>query len=299
MSLFDKYVAVDWSSSATPKAGKDSIWVGQVGRRKELLASANPRTRSSAMALVERICAEAIANGDRVLIGFDFAFGLPSGGAVAHSGAASWDAYWRHLHREIRDQDDNASNRFHVAARMNDKAAAGAPLFWGHPWQHRYDGLTPKKPKDNHLAVAELRLAEQRSRGAQPVWKLNGAGCVGSQALLGISRLQSLREHPLIGQHVAIWPFETGFAEDLTSQIVIAEIFPSLVNIVGRDGMIRDQAQVEAVARLFAAADQANELERLLDRPADMNGEALGRVLREEGWIVGVGHEDLVARLQV
>src|SRR5258707_13999935 len=80
MALFDTYIIVDWSASNVPKRGKDSIWIccrAPDGERFE-----NPSTRHKARLLLADMLAEAMANGERVLAGFDFPFGYPAGFAA-------------------------------------------------------------------------------------------------------------------------------------------------------------------------------------------------------------------------
>ncbi len=296
MTLFDRYIAVDWSAESKRKTGKDSIWIGESHRG--IVRSTNAPTRHEAMSDIALRLTRAIAAGERVLIGFDFAFGYPTGAARHLAGYDDWQAIWSLLHTEIEDNELNVSNRFEAAGRINGRLPDGAARYWGHPWQHRdrYPGLTPRRPDNNHSVVAEKRQVERLSGKAQAVWKLSGAGAVGSQSLVGIPHLQTLRENPELKSNVAIWPFETAFANDLSKQIVVAEIFPSIIEIAATTGVVRDQLQVEAIARLLADADREGALAELLSQP-DRQDIEWQSVLSEEGWIVGVGHEHLVASL--
>ena len=72
--LFDAYLAVDWSASSVPKRGKDSIWLCLKGEPPE-----NPSTRHEAMQRVREQLGQLVAEGRRVLVGFDFPYGYPSG----------------------------------------------------------------------------------------------------------------------------------------------------------------------------------------------------------------------------
>ena len=99
MSAFDRYVAVDWSASNSPVTGKDSIWLGEASRTAsgiDLRPSHNPRTRSEAMAVVEDLLLHAMSRGERVLLGFDFVFGYPTG-AAQPSRAGLAGNHWRRL----------------------------------------------------------------------------------------------------------------------------------------------------------------------------------------------------------
>jgi precorrin-8X/cobalt-precorrin-8 methylmutase len=281
--LFDRYIAVDWSAANTPRLGKDSIWIAETGRE-----SINITTRAAAMEHIAGRLRDARAANQRVMIGFDFVFGYPRGAAEAISGLPRWGALWHHIAGRIEDQDDNTSNRFAVAAEIN--RALGAHHYWGHPHQHRYDHLAPKKPAHGYAAIPERRIAEAYCRGPQPVWKLTGVGSVGSQSLLGIARLQRLREQ---FPKAAIWPFETGFDEDL-APITIVEIYPSLFPLTGKI-QPRDREQVETCVARFSELDRAGLLGQFLSAPTGIGHDIL---IAEEGWIAGVGHEHLLANLE-
>jgi precorrin-8X/cobalt-precorrin-8 methylmutase len=193
----------------------------------------------------------------------------------------------------VVDNPDNSSNRFHVAAAIN--ARLSAPHYWGHPHQHRYDNLALRRPAA-YATIPERRRAEILARTAQPVWKLTGAGSVGSQSMLGIARLETLRNHPALGADIAIWPFETSFADDLSRTITIVEIYPSLFPLDDPTVMPKDRAQVETVVRRFASLDSAGQLATLLAAPPGLTSAEREILIREEGWIAGIGHEHPIAR---
>ena len=87
MPLFDRYIAVDWSAANTPKRGKDSIWIGELGPEGRV-PSQNPPTRHAAMAEIAARLLAARGRGERTMLGFDFVFGYPRGGAAAIATAA-------------------------------------------------------------------------------------------------------------------------------------------------------------------------------------------------------------------
>ncbi len=283
MPLFDRYIAVDWSAANTPRRGKDSIWIAD-----SAAPTVNPPTRHEAMVIVIDRLVAACSAGQRVMLGFDFVFGYPQGAAEAIAGKADWRALWAHLTDAVVDSPDNSSNRFLVAAAINQRL--GAAHYWGHPHQHRYDHLNPRRPAA-YAAIPERRRAEALARTAQPVWKLTGVGSVGSQSLLGIARLESLRRHPNLGDKIAIWPFETTFAEALARPVTIVEIYPSLFPLDDPTLIPKDRAQVETCVRRFAALDAAGQLGSFLGAPAHMSAAEHEILLREEGWIAGIGHD--------
>ena len=315
MPIFDRYIAVDWSANNGPKTGKDSIWIGEA-TPAGLLASRNPATRALAMADIEHTLLAARSRGERVMVGFDFVFGFPVGAAAAIAQAAAtapsvilpsplwgggttrsvvgggeepWQALWSTLHALIEDSDANLSNRFTVAEHIN---RATAPRFWGHPHGRSYAHLRPTRATTDYTAVAERRAVESRIRGPQPVWKLTGVGSVGSQTLLGIPRLEALRRHPTLGRDIAVWPFETDFSAKLAAPITLVEIYPSFFPLeVAAEP--KDRAQVETCVLRYAALDAAGLLKTFLAAPADLNPADRAAAIAEEGWIAGVGHEQL------
>jgi precorrin-8X/cobalt-precorrin-8 methylmutase len=311
MPLFDRYIAVDWSAANTPRRGRDSIWIGELGP-EGCIESENPPTRHEAMASVTRRLLEARSVGERVMLGFDFAFGYPRGAADAIASAMSdpsnplagtspltgkggrggvqprWTRLWSTIARLVIDNPDNTSNRFHVAAAINRSLAA--PHYWGHPHQHRYEHLWPRRPSA-YAAIPERRRAEIQARTAQSVWKLTGAGAVGSQSMLGIARLEALRRHPVLGPGIAVWPFETSFVATVVRPVTIVEIYPSLLPLDDPGISPKDRAQVETCVRHFAALDSAGELGSYLAAPKDLASAERQVILDEEGWIAGIGHD--------
>jgi len=281
---------VDWSAANTPTLGADSIWIAEAGLRGPV-KTRNIPTRSGAMAEISNLCHKAIERAERVLIGFDFGFGYSKGAAERISGKANWKALWRSIAEKVKDSDDNISNRFEVADHLNREAFSDGPMFWGYPHQHagRYGELSARKPKGAG-GVPERRMAERLVPSAQPMWKLAYTGSVGSQSLLGIARLYDLRER--FESHMAVWPFETGFSDDLSRPITVAEIYPSLFSFSVRDGEVKDAAQVRHATEQMRMADACGALPIVLGAPADLTEEERETVIREEGWVVGAGTLD-------
>lgn len=291
--LFDAYIVVDWSASAVPKRGADSIWYAVLRReagRLERTALANPPTRMAAMAAVEAEVAALVATNQRVLVGFDFPNAYPRGFSrrAGFDGAEPWRAIWDGLDGLIEDSANNANNRFQVAAELNRRISGGSFPFWGCPPSAEAKTLGPKKTGAYDDDVPERRLCESWIPKTQPCWKLYTTGSVGSQALLGIPMQRRLRER--FAKQSMVWPFETGMKAPPTDAkpVVIAEVYPSMVPVDVPDGVVKDAAQVETLARHFARRDAAGLL------AVDFAGPELSTAERrlvevEEGWILGVG----------
>ena len=282
--LYDHHIAVDWSANASPKRGKDSIWISENGASGE-----NPATRAEAMEWVRARIDRARSARERLHFGFDFAFGLTRGAGEALLGAPGWKAWWHYLAAHIEDGPRNANNRFAAAARLNAQTDVEGP-FWGHPHQRSFSDLRPTRcarGADWPHPFPARRVCDTRVPGAQEIWKLAYTGSVGSQMLLGIAALHGLRESR---PEVAIWPFETNFARALDAPILVTEIYPSasLWNYSRWLDTSRtvDEAQVRAVSETCARLDAAGAFEPLLDFTGTC--EERDAAIREEGWILGV-----------
>ena len=283
---FDRVAVLDWSAEGRPKTGRDSIWLG-IGD-PGAVTTENLRTRRAAEARLGALVAEALARGERLLIGADFAFGYPSGFAAGLTGRAEALAVWAWLAGRIEDGADNANNRFAVAAEAN-RAFPGVGPFWFRPVGMDLPDLPLRGTERQGHGLPERREADLRAKGAQPVWKLGTPGAVGSQVLTGLPVLWRLRAaHP---GRVAAWPLEPSDG----APVVLAEVFPSLLagavaEAERRDPSLpRDAHQVRLLAGALARLAAEGRLAPLMD-PA--GPEAL---LREEGWILGVGHEAALA----
>ena len=216
----------------------------------------NPPTRHAAKSVLWELLAEAVRSGERVLAGFDFPFGYPSGFAARLGLAADppWRAVWDEIAGLLEDDERNRNNQFEVGATLNRRISAGRFPFWGCPQSAAGEFLGPKYHRLHEgQGLAEKRLIDTWMVGAQPCWKLAYTGSVGSQALTGIPVVRALRDDGAWADRARIWPFETGFslpdaARSDAAQIVFTEIWPSWWPIPWQPGEPKDKAQVRTVA---------------------------------------------------
>ncbi|MEM7423935.1 MAG: hypothetical protein AAF334_09440 [Pseudomonadota bacterium] len=300
IAIFDTIVIVDWSARSKPSPAKpsaDAIW-WSAARGKFVSEPAYHRTRTEAVHQLSGLLVKELIAGRKVLMGFDFPFGYPSGTAKCVAGAPDVFALWRWISDRIEDSVDNSNNRFAVAEAFNDCFEGIGPL-WGRPasWPHP---KVPNRATDRRgKHPPERRLVEQRVRRTQPTWKLYTTGAVGSQVLLGLPAVLKLRQHQELGPNSAIWPFEPGLVIP-EAKIVLAEIYPSLLSRkiadARREGEINDAAQVRVTAGAYASLDATGQLAALFEGPDDLTQAERSTVEREEGWILGVGHENLLCR---
>ncbi len=283
---FGSYLVVDWSASNAPAQGPNSIWWALVRPGADPVL-ANPSTRAEAETQITDLILSEARAGRRVLAGFDFPFGYPAGFAATIAPHGTWVDVWARLAEEISDGPDNANNRFEAAARLNAVFPGDGP-FWGYPHQHhgRYEGLPFTCPNNYGGAMpARYRLADSSASSAQEVWKLSGAGSVGGQALTGLPVLDRLRR----AVQAAVWPFEGWEGRTVP---VLAEVYPSLVDVPQIPGRVHDAVQVESLARAFCALDGQGRLGPMLasadQHPAD--------VVTHEATILGLGYEALLGK---
>lgn len=304
-ALFDAYIMVDWSAASKPTTGPNSIWIGLLmkdARLKLQFKAVNIETRLKARAFLEDIVAKLTKRGDKVLLGVDFSLGYPAGTAAALGLDTGKQAPWAAMHTLLatryKDKADNNSRpRFAIAAGLNYTISKGPFPFWGAPPADRATTLASTKPDYSANAqLAEYRLAEQQLRaipGASPksCWQLYGAGSVGGQSLTGIPHVHALRQTWPTSR---IWPFEIGEGGPLTAgsldgiDVVIAEIYPSLVKPRPEKGEVADEAQVRQIARHYADLDEKGTLGAAFSTGKALSPEQTMTVLAEEGWILGV-----------
>ena len=286
---FDLILAVDWSARAKPSPArpvKDAIFVGQ-WHRGVALPPAYHRTRHAAMQAITATLNAALSAGERVFLGFDFAFGYPAGFAAELTGQADALAVWDWLEARMQDAPDNANNRFAVAAIANG-AFPGLGPFWGRPAGLNAPTLPAKGSLRHGHGLPDRRAVEHRLRGAQSAFKLFTVGAVGSQSLTGLPHLARLRGR--YQRALSVWPQETGWQLP-TTPIVLAEIWPSLFPVDHRSDAIPDARQVRATVSAIAAFDGAGHTAALFGPPPGLDDP--DRVAREEGWIFGADHHIL------
>lgn len=276
---------VDWSAASTPVTGRDSIWLG-IADFESPTQVENIPTRAAAVNRLRELCQEAIAAGQRMLIGFDFPFGYPAGVAAHVTGEASALSLARWISARLSDGPNNANNRFEVAAEIN-RSYPGVGPFWGRPASVDQPDVPIKaSTRSGPDHPSERRLAEKSAKGAKTVWQLAYAGSVGSQVITGLPALLALRDDPDIGEQVRIWPFETGLTSGDTP-VTLAEIYPSLM-APDPSEEIKDAGQVRAIADWLKSLDVA-ELDRLFAGPEDASEQDRHVIADEEAWILGLG----------
>ncbi|MFC3614697.1 gephyrin-like molybdotransferase Glp [Lutimaribacter marinistellae] len=280
MSRFDTILVIDWSAGkrAPAKPRKDAIWIGSArdGAEQEPVYC---RDRHEAEAwLSDRFAVEKAA-GRRVLAAFDFPFGYPSGFARRITGSDDPLTLWDWLAARITDTPEGQNNRFDVASEMNRQFSGQGP-FWGKPVEDAWPDIPYRKSTIRFDTIPERREVDLAAGTSSSCFQLFFNPTVGSQSLTGLPVLSRLRRD----MGAVVWPFEPW----REAEIVLAEIWPGLIEPAVRAEQvdeIRDRVQVRLLARALARLDPADLALMLDDTP---------EAAREEAWILGTGHADLL-----
>ncbi|MEM9580862.1 MAG: gephyrin-like molybdotransferase Glp [Pseudomonadota bacterium] len=272
MSSFDQVIIVDWAAGriGPKRPAKDQIWIGVAGTS----AQEEPvycRSRQDAEAWLKTRLAHNLTHGLRTLVGFDFPFAYPRGFAKALTGQDDPFAMWQWYAERVEDSDTGENNRFDLAGEINRRFGGTGP-FWGNALPRDIEGLPRTQGGYDLAGFAEYRDFETLQPGLQTCWKLAGAGCVGSQVIMGLPTLHRLRA--AFGKELSVWPFEAA-----TAPLVLAEIWPSLLNeeVHAASGpkTIRDALQVSLLSQALAALS-ADQMAQLLHEGDPVEGGILG-----------------------
>lgn len=303
--LFDHYLVVDWSAASVPspqRPSKDAIWIGTCDAKTGERCESYFRTRAEAQDTLLKQLEKHARNGERTLLGVDFPLGYPAGFASRVTPdhlSQDWWGVWHVISCYVGDREDNSNNRFPAAEVMNEEVSDDrAGPFWGHPLGQSYELLQPTSPEFpyrlDQSSLKRLRHCEERLKGTQEVWKLYGAGSVGSQALTGILMTFAVVEQMRPKCNVKVWPFESEFTANFAdARLVIAEVWPSLLSatvtaeLEHAPDKIRDQVQVRCLANWFAQLDSDEKLAALFEAPEWLSRRQREDCIREEGWILG------------
>lgn len=306
LQKFDHFIIVDWSARNAPspsKPTKDSIWVANgssemtttSGRSKPIYCRYY-RTRKQAFDAICRKLVSLRRDDKRVLLGCDFSFGYPKGLSKALKLKGDpWVQIWREWHRLIEDDAHNRNNRFQVASELNRRIGLNLGPFWGAPRGESGIFLGPTKDFSypvfvrGKIKLEEKRIVEQKNKKLQASWKLAYIGSVGSQSLLGIPYLYDMRfKHKQLADQTRVWPFETGLCYPEDVGVVMAEIWPSLIERPKKDS-IPDREQVRTFVRWLRIAQANGTIESLFSGPEKgLLPKEVKRVEKHEGWILGI-----------
>ncbi len=288
---FDTVLAIDWSGA---RGNYQGIAVAECKVEADGPNLVPPPTgRAWRRAAVADWLSARIGRGERLLVGFDFAFAFPwRDGAgylpgLSDSRPNSAFELWETVDRICaRDAD------FFGGALVADRRIA--PFFWTR-------GGRPEGFAERARETERQCAAEGRGR-PESVFKLIGPKQVGKASLAGMRLLAWLRRRH--GPRLRAWPFEPLDG----ARFVCVEIFPRLFLSAAGMGSskLRDRVSVAQAVAHFGAAAPVDLPGRFTDHEADalVSAAALCAWAKErapwrapdacdgairEGWIFGVG----------
>ncbi len=278
---FDEFWAIDWSGAKAGTYRGIAIARALAGRRAPRIVSpglgAAWWTRAAALGHLR----QQLAGRRRILVGFDFPFGLP---APFPLGAAPFDATWRSVERECKGDRDFYAGSFAVrrpAAFLQPRAERSPAWF---PWI-----------RDTDRACARALHVTPETP-----FKLIGPKQAGMAGLAGMRVLLALKH--FLGDALAVWPFEPV----ADRRVVVVEIFPTVFRHAAgfgtaklRSGKELDRALAvfgSEPARLATPSDDETDAmvsAAALRRLARLGGSVVFKRKRRprndgEGWIFGV-----------
>ena len=286
MKPFDTFAMIDWSggNDTGPRPRRDAIWAC-IATASGVQAPLYFRNRTLAEDWIGKLVTEELAAGRRLCIGFDFPFAYPKGFAKALTGKADPFAVWEWLETRLADTP-KFNTRFDLAGEINRTLGEGKGPFWANGLRNRDIPGLPRTKQGYANPFPDRREAETLAKGTFTCWQMAGAGAVGGQVMTGLPVLARLRRR--FEHAVAVWPFEF-----LTRPVAVVEIWPSLINDVVNEELVRQEAaglapvrdalQVQFVAAALAGLDP-DHLQEMVDVRAP-----------EEGWILGIWHEAKLA----
>jgi hypothetical protein len=258
MSLFSRYLGIDYSGAETPTSSLPGLRLFAATYAEppiEAPPPPSPRKYWTRRGLAEWLAAE-LHSGPPTLVGIDHAFSFPLRYFEVHRLASDWPAFLDDFQRHWPTDEDHLYVDFvRDGSRGNGAARTGSSR-----WR---------------------RLAEERCR-AKSVFHFDVQGSVAKSTHAGLPWLRFLRAQ--LGSRAHFWPFD-GWTPP-PGRSVLAEIYPALWNrTFPTQGRNAHQHDAYSAARWMQESDAAGKLGEHFEpglTPAERTQAAL------EGWILGL-----------
>jgi hypothetical protein len=261
MSLFSRYLGIDYSGAQTPSSSLPGLRVYSAtpaSGPEEIPPPPSPRKYFTRQGLAEWLVKE-LRGGPPTLVGIDHAFSFPLRYFEVHRLPPDWPAFLEDFQNHWPTDDP----QMYVDFIRNGMYGRGEERTGASRWR---------------------RLTEECAR-AKSVFHFDVQGSVAKSTHAGLPWLLYLRRQ--LGAAVHFWPFDGWTPPPGIS--VIAEVYPALWSRSyppeDRNG---HQHDAYSVARWMRERDASGELSARLE-PA-MNPAVQG-VAELEGWILGVAWE--------
>ena len=259
MSLFERYIGIDYSGAQTAESSLS-------GLRMYLAESSNapyekkpppsPKKYWTRRELARWLC-EELSQKLPTIVGIDHGFSLPVAYFEKHSIPLDWPKFLDDFQQHWPTDDPFTYVDFVRDGNRGQGAKRTGDARW-------------------------LRLTEQWTATAKSVFLFDVQGSVAKSTHAGLPWLRYLRQE--CKQRIHFWPFD---GWDIPRGVsVVAEVYPSLWTrrfpIANRD---RDSQAAYAVAAWLQRADRDGSISQFLNPPLDTRERKIAEI---EGWILGV-----------
>lgn len=259
MSLFVRYIGIDYSGAKTPENSLPGLRVFIVdsnGTPREVNPPPSPRRYWTRRGLAEWLLA-ILRETPRTVVGIDHGFSFPLPYFEKYGILQNWDiflddfcAHW-----------PTDSPHTYVDFIRYGTFGKGAERTGNRRWR---------------------RITETRAPHARSVFHFDVQGSVAKSTHAGIPWLRYMRR--ALGSSIHFWPFD-GWTPQNGSHVV-AEVYPSLWrHLYPDEGRTRDQQDAYATCRWLRETDSTKDLTKFFNIPL-APGERL--IANIEGWILGV-----------
>jgi hypothetical protein len=259
VSLFERYVGIDYSGAETPTSSLKGlrVYMGDSTRpAEEVLPPTSPRRYWTRRGIAEWLV-ERLGEGQPTLVGIDHSFSFPLRYFEAHQLELDWPAFLEDFQHHWPTDDDHTYVEFvRNGTRGRGKARSGDPRW---------------------------RRLTELATGAKSVFHFDVRGSVAKSTHAGLPWLRAIRRQT--GGMVHFWPFDGWTLPRGRSAVV--EVYPSLWRArFPQDGRTDDQHDAFSAAEWMRRADLTGDLPAFF---APSLTRAERHAARVEGWILGAG----------
>lgn len=259
MSLFHRYIGIDYSGAQTPTSSLKGLRVYMADRETlptEVQPPPSPRKywtrRGVAGWLIERL-----QDDQATIVGIDHGFSFPLRYFEVHHLLPDWPTFLDDFQHHWPTDGDN----IYVDFVRDGLRGNGAARMGNSHWR---------------------RLTEERAGSAKSVFHFDVPGSVAKSTHAGIPWLRYLHQNS--GDKIHFWPFDGWNITPGRSAIV--EVYPSLWNnSLPREDRNQDQQDAYSVAAWLRQADLDGSISEFLTPSLTPTERTLAQV---EGWILGV-----------
>lgn len=259
MSLFHRYIGIDYSGAETPISSLKGLRVYGADRDSlpsEVQPPSSAKKYWTRKGIAEWL-AEQLQKDHCTIVGIDHGFSFPIRYFEVHHLLPDWPLFLDDFQRHWPTDDDHV----YVDFIRDGQRGNGADRMGNAHWR---------------------RLTEERAGSAKSVFHFDVPGSVAKSTHSGIPWLRYLRQK--LADRIHFWPFD-GW-EFPPGRSVIAEVYPSLWSRgFVREERSQDQHDAYSVARWLRQTDLDGRISAFMAPSLTSAERTLAQV---EGWILGV-----------